>query len=284
MTTPIKYLLATALVCVAHTAAAQDMRRCTVIDALPYTITAPGNYCLVGSLKTDRADGSIHINASNVVLDCKGRALIHTVDGTRTPAISAGGTSPVTDVTVHGCKIVNYGTGISFGPRSQRITIADNDIVHSRWDGIVLWGSDSSIVDNRVMHSKYAALQDYTRSITVTAFDTGIPSVNNLISRNQISGASESLRIWGIRVDFSDDAIVSDNTISDLQARAGGSAIAIQIGGFNAQVIDNVISRRSTPVTGINGTPSLCTRNIAIGTGSNPFAACVSTVNDLWLP
>jgi hypothetical protein len=55
----------------------------TVIDHIPYKITAPGNYSLLvnytgraGNLGNDLNSGAIEINANNVVLDLNGANIV----------------------------------------------------------------------------------------------------------------------------------------------------------------------------------------------------------------
>src|SRR5207249_2839952 len=49
---------------------------CTPISSLPYSITAPGKYCLSGDLSiSDSTSAAITISASNVLLDLDGYTL-----------------------------------------------------------------------------------------------------------------------------------------------------------------------------------------------------------------
>lgn len=254
------------------------------IDTVPVDLNAPGHYCLRNSIDTGLMGGAININASGVTLDCRGRSLRHLDANNDAFGISAGGFGAVTDVKVRNCKLVDFASGIVFSPGSERVEIVNNDIVRARYDGITLWGRDSKIIGNRVIQGRAATGLDYARNITVTAFQPGVPSTGNTISNNLISGAADNSRIWGIRVDFSNGAVVHGNEIVGLQPNAGGYAIAIQIDGSDAQVSNNIMTGGTGTQYGITGVPALCTRNIALGTVNSGFASCARSVNDIELP
>ncbi len=258
---------------------------CThMIESVPFRIDAPGYYCLKDNLGTSLIGGAIGVEASNVTVDCRGRSLAYATPENDAFAITGGGFGPVQDVTVRNCKIVDFASGIVFGPGSQRIQILNNDIVGARYDGIVLWASDSRVAGNRVLNGRHATGLDYSRNITVTAFQPGTPSTGNQIVNNLIAGASGNGRIWGIRLDLTNDALVSNNEIVDLQPNAGGFAMAIQVDGTGAEVINNTMTSRAGVQFGISGSPALCTRNIAIGLSNDGFAGCLRSVNDISRP
>ena len=254
------------------------------IETLPADLNAPGHYCLRDSVDTGLVGGAFNINASGVTLDCRGRGVRHVDPGNDAIAISGGGFGPVTDVTVRNCKLLDFATGIVFSPGSERVEIVNNDIVGARYDGITLWGSHSRIVGNRILAGRAATGLDYARNITVTAFQPGVPSTDNVIANNLISGASDNSRIWGIRVDYSNNAVVHGNEIVGLAPNAGGFAVAIQIDGSDAQVSNNVMTGDDGAQFGISGSPALCTRNIALGMANSGFASCARSVNDIERP
>lgn len=71
------------------------------------------------------------------------------------------------------------------------------------------------------------AFYDYSRNITVSAFEPGVRSTGNVISGNSLAGAHGNGTIWGIRIDMSDDALITNNNVIDLQPKDGGYAAAI---------------------------------------------------------
>lgn len=284
MTKTVSAVLFALLAASALSARAQSASCTQWIDTLPADLNAPGHYCLRDNVDTGLAGAAFNINASGVTLDCRGRSVRHLDAGNDAFGISAGGFGPVTDVTVRNCRLIGFATGIVFAPGSERVQILNNDIVRARYDGITLWGRDSRIVGNRILEGRAATGLDYARNITVTAFQPGTPSSGNLIANNLISGGADNSRIWGIRVDLSDGAVVHGNEIVGLEPSPGGFAIAIQIGGSGAQVSNNAMTGGDGVQFGISGSPALCTRNTAVGMTDAGFASCVRSVNDIEQP
>jgi hypothetical protein len=104
--------LATVLFAPALTGAA------TVIDHVPYTITAPGVYELQGDLTANDTNG-IDVKADHVLIDMKGYALTQSQTGS-----SSGVTSASTDVTVRNGTIYGFGDGVSlFGAENSVIAV-----------------------------------------------------------------------------------------------------------------------------------------------------------------
>jgi hypothetical protein len=83
----------------------------TYIDALPYTVTAPGNYCLRRNLSTE-VTPAITINASGATLDCLNRSV--TLANNQYPSgyIGVLVATGVSNATVQNCSVSNFGTGM----------------------------------------------------------------------------------------------------------------------------------------------------------------------------
>jgi hypothetical protein len=251
------------------------------ITSVPYTISQPGYYCLKQNIATSE-NAAIQIASSDATLDCRGKSLTQERASNDAFAIYTGN-DPVRDVTVRSCKIVNFATGIIFGLRSERIQILSNDIVKAQLDGIVLWGSDSKIAGNSVINT-HNPWYDYSRNITVTAFEPGVPSSGNSITNNVVAGAYGNGTIWGIRADMTESILINNNQIVDLQPNEGGFAAAINSDGTTAQVIGNVMMSRTGNNYGNLSSSALCTRNIAIGLTTPGFEWCAKSVNNTILP
>src|ERR1700739_852314 len=124
----------------------------TPITALPFTITASGNYFLPANLAVNMATGSaITINASEVILDLNGRSLMHV-------APSDPGTGVLVndqvDVTGQNGDIVGFGIGVYFSPNSAdnnrkntaaNFRLDNNKIAVASVTGHSNWGQDSLI-------------------------------------------------------------------------------------------------------------------------------------------
>ena len=194
---------------------------------------------------------------SAVTVDCRGRSISHQDPANDAFGITGGGFGPVHDVKVRACKLVDFGTGIVFGPGSDRVEIAGNDIVRPKLDGIVLWGSNSRITGNSVLATSNP-FYDYSRNITVTAFQPGVRSTGNVISGNTVAGAHGNGTIWGIRVDMSDDVLINNNNVLDLQPKDGGYAAAIVTDSPTSRIMNNVMMSRVGTNYGNMGSAAIC--------------------------
>lgn len=252
------------------------------ITSVPVTITTPGYYCLKQNITTAQTS-AIGIESSDVTVDCRGRSISFSDPTNDSFAITGGGFGPVHDVTVKSCKLVDFGTGILFGPGSERIEVTGNDIVRPKLDGIVIWGSNSRIIGNSVL-SMHNPFYDYSRNITVVASQPGVRSTGNVISGNTIAGAHGNGTIWGIRVDMSDDVLISNNNIIDLQPNEGGFAAAIVTDSTTSRILNNVMMSRNGTNYGNMGSAALCSRNLAIGLTHDGFEWCTQSVNNTSQP
>lgn len=253
------------------------------ITSVPVTITAPGYYCLKQNIATNLAGGAIGIESSDVTVDCRGRSITHEDPANDAFGITGGGFGPVHDVKVRACKLVDFGTGILLGPGSERVEIAGNDIVRAKLDGIVLWGSNSRITGNSVL-ATYNSFYDYSRNITVTALQPGVRSTGNVISGNTVAGSHGNGTIWGIRVDMSDDVLITNNNVIDLQPKEGGFAAAIVTDSTTSRILNNVMMSRVGTNYGNMGSAAVCSRNLAIGLTVDGFEWCTQSVNNTSQP
>lgn len=84
---------------------------------------------------------------------------------------------------------------------------------------------------------------------------------------------------------MSDDVLISNNQVIDLKPNDGGYASAIHTdGGANIRVISNVMMSRTGNNYGNLGSPTLCTRNIAIGLTTPGFEWCAQSTNNTVQP
>jgi len=102
-------LLLAALIC-----ASAETRAATVIETLPYRITAPGTYELKKNLTVNGVDG-IDVNASNVSIDLGGNTLTQSTPGNGNGIFVSPGLS---NVSVQNGTLAGFNTGVYFGPGS----------------------------------------------------------------------------------------------------------------------------------------------------------------------
>jgi hypothetical protein len=143
-------LLALALPSLARAAA------CTEVGTIDATLNS-GNYCLSANIVANRTSGTfISIANNNVVLDCRGYALINTATASTSEAYGIWFSS-LDHVTIRNCRIIGgfvagiyaYQNNGSYN-LNHDIEISDNTISGAKWYGIVAYGTDISIRGNRV--------------------------------------------------------------------------------------------------------------------------------------
>src|SRR5215510_6072457 len=77
-TVSVSIALAALLMAGTASYAGADIVNCTTISSLPFHITAPGKYCLSGSLTTGGTEAAITIEADDVILDFNGYTMSST--------------------------------------------------------------------------------------------------------------------------------------------------------------------------------------------------------------
>jgi len=130
---------------------------CTTIDAIPATISAPGQYCLAKDFTVNATAGSsIEIAANGVTLDCGGHSLSNL-------SVSSTGTADAirlanrNGIVIKNCRIFGgYRSGIyaaqnnTLGNKNYYILIEDNYIAGPLRQGILAFGSAIEIRGNHI--------------------------------------------------------------------------------------------------------------------------------------
>jgi hypothetical protein len=178
---------------------------CTPITSVPWTISAPGVYCLHQDFVAPGHANTIGINAGPVVLDCNGHALR-----------GAGGAYGITvvhdDVTVRDCVVDNYLVGIYLqsSPGGVGVRILDNTVLNSRYDGIQSRVARVEIAGNRI--------------------------------RGNLGWGTRTTGIDQLYCDYCGFIYIHDNTISDFSPGPGMLSYGIYFRGDNVHVVDNAIA------------------------------------------
>jgi hypothetical protein len=192
-------------------AARADTPGCTGITALPFTVTAPGIYCLDASLSTADPGGAIAVEADDVVVDLNDRLL----DGS-----PAGLESQAMGVRAHGRK---------------RITVR-NGTIRGFYRGVDFTGADAGAEGHVVENVRFE------RNTTIGAAIEGKGAIvrGNTVLSTQ---GSPSTATRGLQVSRSDLAQISDNEVLDTVEKADGAAISIHVTDSVGAVIErNVVS------------------------------------------
>jgi hypothetical protein len=270
------FRLAAFLLLLACFDASAETLTCTEVNAIPFTITAPGSYCLTKDLATSQpGGGGILINASDVTLDCNDHLVRNSNNANEDVGIASGGRS---GVTIRNCRIKGFQEGIHFDTRSYDITIRDNEVLNSGTYGIVVWGSKVQILDNSVLDTKYAStVRDYNQSIVVTAYEPGVLSRDVVVRGNRVLGLFGTSVMQAIRVDMATSPLIQNNHVGQLVPKTGGRAYAIMTSGaVNPLISGNILtSTAAIQATGIaSESSSVCLDNVIVGLRASGLDAC----------
>jgi hypothetical protein len=259
-------LLATGLLLLAVSGARAETVNCTEITSLPYSIPAPGAYCLAHDLSTaQQTGGSILIDASNVVLDCNGHTIANTYANNGTMGIATSGRS---GITVANCGVTGFYQGIVFSIETTNSTIRGNTIRKSSWAGIVSWGRDIRILDNSVIDTGMYS-PGYNLGIYVVGFASGKPSRDMVVRGNRIVGVSGAMHSTAIGVDDSISPIIENNQIGRIWPASGGTGYGIKLDADSSRAVirNNLLTgSRSYPAVGVSGNATaICAGNTLNG-------------------
>jgi len=255
----------------------------TYIDALPYTISAPGHYCL----KANRSTGhflAVVVNSPDATLDCRNRAIEFqggaNASGTDGVVVSPG----ANDATVQNCTIRGFDRGIRSASSAADVTIRNNRIERFLTFGIQGGGDRFNVVNNRVTDG--GSLDNAATGIWV-AGDPAQPATGQVIVNNLIAGL-HGLQVTGIGAYASQGLRLVNNHIMGLRVN-GNAAWAYGIvaygGGLSdLQVINNTTSAMAQdqlffPMYA-DPAPTLCRGNTVYNNPNLPFANCVRSIDN----
>lgn len=131
---------------------------CTVIDALPYTISTPGVYCLTSDFDVNlNAGAAITIDSSHVVLDMNG----HKIGNGAGNATQAYGVYALnrTSLTVRNGTAIGFLIGVSIKDTSGGYATVQNCIVEdvranfNKYQGINVEGKMNVVRNNHVLYT-----------------------------------------------------------------------------------------------------------------------------------
>ena len=226
---------------------------CIPIDAVPVTIEAPGQYCLVADLPFGDARGTaITINADGVTLDLQGHELRgpHYGGVATIPSSRAIVSNNVDNTTIRNGRINGFGTGLRLfsslpltsGHLVENLHIDGNATmgVEVRTSGTIIRNIRITKLDGRLQTgtSSGAVWGIYAENIWGLGFGNQIVS-NSITGFKGKPGTSGSA---GIRLSRASDTLVEDNYIQSASPSALFWGIWISH-SHNVTVISNRIHR-----------------------------------------
>jgi hypothetical protein len=212
--------------------AAQGYDGCTgEITALPFTIAAPGTWCLKHDLSTaDTSGGAVTVEADNVVVACNGFALRSTAG-----AGSLAKGVYVQDrhrVTVRDCRIEGFNIGVMFTANDRTTStghlVERNSLDRNVFSGIYLQGDDSVIRGNQVHRMEAPNTATYAIRVEYT-----VDILDNTIERvTSVTGDAQGIFMG----DQSTRGSVIGNRIRGLSSGPNGGRVGIFASTASAEV------------------------------------------------
>ena len=208
------------------------------INAVPFTISAPGVYCLTTKISSNLTSGAaITINANNVVLDLNGYAIgnLQAPSSTLATGIEAVDRQNITvrngivrgfwvGVGLFNGTTVGGTTALSSGHKIEGIT-ADTSYL----SGLAVQGPFAQVINNKVMNTKGSSITTSISGVLVTnyygagimvsgadAYIAGNQILDTDCSNSCVSVAGNAAFAVGIFLISAPSSVVENNTISNL--------------------------------------------------------------------
>jgi hypothetical protein len=242
---PIHALLATVILCPSAAHAAS----CTAIAAVPTTISAPGNYCLVQNYTVNQGAGAaISIASNDVSLDCDGHSIrnLSTFNNGSSTGIYAYGQN---NITVKNCRITGgFTNGIDISQsntianKAYYNTIENNYVAGPLLHGIRAYGSVIEVSNNRV-YDIGGQLNNYAVGIRLGGSTAAGAFRMHIVRNNYVVGTrSPYSAAYGI---FSDGSLASayiDNGVAGTAGAAGKLIYGMYVIGTYNRLTDNHVT------------------------------------------
>jgi hypothetical protein len=259
------WLLAAFPVLAQRASAIESKQPCVNIAELPFTITAPGRYCLSSDQSPDLARTvrrtAITIDASNVILDCKGHAIKNPGDPWNTTAIRTRAPR-LNGLIIRNCTVQSFESGIMVKGNQLQVL---NNTLHAMVYGIAALGHDIRIIGNRVLGAGSTTPNNFQENISVKS-DRTTRSSKVVIMNNVIFNSQDNTSIIGLMTSSVDDVQIINNQILNMKPSYwGGQAWAIVVSGTGQRLVGNTVMVGDSNVAALVGTAQLCVGNVFIG-------------------
>jgi hypothetical protein len=255
---------------------------CTMITAVPSTISTPGNYCLGADLVSANGAG-ILIQSSHVSLDCRSHWITQQVRDIGGYGIAVD--PNVRNVAIRNCRLKNFDSGISAGFPVTSLQILNNRIEEAFSVGIQAAGHRARVIGNQVINTHNIPGQQ-SIGISIGPHNLGLPSVGVVVQNNVVASVKSDVMPFGIMVAGSSSPQLISNRILDLQPASGNSGLSIYLAQFqsvdttNAQLINNTMMARVPLVQGVysvGAVTAACVGNISMHMWHSGFSSSCRT-------
>jgi hypothetical protein len=252
---------------------------CTAITSVPFTISAPGAYCLTKDIATPStftSGAAITVSSNDVTVDLGGHTLANLAAGTGTRAFGIQGIpagSNLQNVTVRNGTVRGFLEGILLnGPtfsaaNSSGHLVEDIRADFNRGAGIDVHGAGSVVRQNQILHTGgstvtaqiigLAMVGDGAQVLDNVVVDTVAPAAGTawgILAEDDLTTATGEM-IEGNHVS---NVTLTSNSIAIQSGSASNLVVNNRIANFNAGIIifstakyrDNLTINTTTPYTG----------------------------------
>jgi hypothetical protein len=227
---------------------------CTAITAVPTTISAPGNYCLVQNYTVNKGAGAaITIASNDVSLDCDGHSIknLSTLNNGSSTGIYAYGQN---NITIKNCRITGgFTNGIdviqsnSIANRAYYNTIEHNYVAGPLMHGIRAYGSVIEVSNNRV-YDIGGQLNNYAVGIRLGGSTAAGAFRMHIVRNNYVVGTNSPYSAgYGIFSDGSLGSAYTDNGVAGTAGAAGKPVYGMYILGTYNRLTDNHVTGTGAP-------------------------------------
>ena len=276
-------VLASSTAHAAPDAAEPTASTCTAyIDALPYTIDAPGTYCLRRDQVSAYYGQAILVMSSDVTVDCRNRRI------SLAPGQYAGGTTGVGldmglgNVKVQNCQLSGFDIGVWMPFNGANNAVRNNRIDRFTSSGIQAGGDNFEAANNRITYG--GGMYNGSTGISLSG-DMAVGGANGQALTNNLIAGLYGPTAAGIMAIGSNGLRVINNHVMGVRGNANGPASGMT---FNLtpdlQLINNSISAMSqdqvfTPMQS-QTPPALCRGNTIYNSIQMPFYGCLRTFDN----
>jgi hypothetical protein len=213
------------------------------ISTVPYTITAPGVYCLTQKISSNLASGAaITINANNVVLDMNDFAIGNLAAGSATTATGILAIDRQNIVVRNGIlrgffEGVTLAHGFEFPPATTALA-AGHSVENITTDtsyalGILVDGRGASVRNNTVLNTQGSASSRYSVGIELDYADGALVEKNSVLNTDCSNACGAGSYAYGIYVGSSSGSRIRQNRVMNTATPVATNSIGIELAYYN---------------------------------------------------
>ncbi len=245
---------------------------CTPIASVPFTIAAPGTYCLAGDLSESTGGYAITVNADFVTIDFRGYSI--TGVGTHFGAGVHGFARR--NVIVRNGSLRRFSDGIFF-QQSFNIVVENMAVSNTSHAIRLPTSAHASVRANRIADVNAYGIHYYVpiSPVLPIALDHSMIFRDNVISDvGKLFGGASVIGGYGIVANGYSSAIIHNNSIGGVRGAGGSGALVV---GNSGLVVENKIASSVAGIQCTGGSPK-SVRNV-LANGLSAGSSCLKYDN-----